>query len=262
MNCLRMFTRYHRLIWNLTLLELKVRYAGSRLGLLWTIFAPLLLLGAYLLLFGTILRVRVESGFSGMEYGLLVACGLLPWIGFSEGIARGTGSVLAQRGLMKSRVFPMELVPVTAVCAGLVGQLCGTIFLIILLGLHGSLGPNSALLPVLFVLQALFSVGVVWFLSCVNILYRDTSQVVSLVMILLLFVSPIAYTQDMVPAGLKIVVMLNPLSHLIESYRDILFYNHFPNLWSLGAFGGLALLALLGGYQYFMRLRRILPDFV
>ena len=81
-------------------------------------------------------------------------------------------------------------------------------------------------------------------------------------MILLMFVSPIAYTQDMVPAGLKIVVMLNPLSHLIESYRDVLFYNHFPNLWSLGAFGGLALLALLGGYQYFMRLRRTLPDFV
>ncbi len=262
MSCFHMLFRHRRLIWNLTLLDFRLRYAGSRLGLVWLLLAPLLMLGAYLLLFGGILRVRPDQSSTGVEYGLLIACGLLPWIGFSEGVTRGTASVLAQRNLIKSQVFPMELFPVSAVCAGLIGQLCGTLLLLVLLGLRGMLGPNLAVLPFLLILQALFTVGLVWFLSCVNIIYRDTSQVVVLLMVLLMFVSPIAYTQEMAPAGLKLVVELNPISYLIEGYRNALLYNQFPNVRGLVVFGGLALLVLLAGYRYFMHLRRVLPDYV
>jgi len=262
MSCFHMLFRHRRLIWNLTLLDFRLRYAGSRLGLVWLLLAPLLMLGAYLLLFGGILRVRPDQSSTGVEYGLLIACGLLPWIGFSEGVTRGTASVLAQRNLIKSHVFPMELFPVSAVCAGLIGQLCGTLLLLVLLALRGMLGPNLAVLPFLLILQALFTVGLVWFLSCVNIIYRDTSQVVVLLMVLLMFVSPIAYTQEMAPAGLKLVVELNPISYLIEGYRNALLYNQFPNVRGLVVFGGLALLVLLAGYRYFMHLRRVLPDYV
>jgi len=262
MSCFHMLFRHRRLIWNLTLLDFRLRYAGSRLGLVWLLLAPLLMLGAYLLLFGGILRVRPDQSSTGVEYGLLIACGLLPWIGFSEGVTRGTASVLAQRNLIKSQVFPMELFPVSAVCAGLIGQLCGTLLLLVLLGLRGMLGPNLAVLPFLLILQALFTVGLVWFLSCVNIIYRDTSQVVVLMMVLLMFISPIAYTQEMAPAGLKLVVELNPISYLIEGYRNALLYNQFPNVRGLVVFGGLALLVLLAGYRYFMHLRRVLPDYV
>jgi len=262
MSCFHMLFRHRRLIWNLTLLDFRLRYAGSRLGLVWMLLAPLLMLGAYLLLFGGILQVRPDQSSTGVEYGLLIACGLLPWIGFSEGVTRGTASVLAQRNLIKSQVFPMELFPVSAVCAGLIGQLCGTLLLLVLLALRGMLGPNLAVLPFLLILQALFTVGLVWFLSCVNIIYRDTSQVVVLLMVLLMFVSPIAYTQEMAPAGLKLVVELNPISYLIEGYRNALLYNQFPNVRGLVVFGGLALLVLLAGYRYFMHLRRVLPDYV
>ena len=262
MSCFHMLFRHRRLIWNLTLLDFRLRYAGSRLGLVWMLLAPLLMLGAYLLLFGGILQVRPDQSSTGVEYGLLIACGLLPWIGFSEGVTRGTASVLAQRNLIKSQVFPMELFPVSAVCAGLIGQLCGTLLLLVLLGLRGMLGPNLAVLPFLLILQALFTVGLVWFLSCVNIIYRDTSQVVVLMMVLLMFISPIAYTQEMAPAGLKLVVELNPISYLIEGYRNALLYNQFPNVRGLVIFGGLALLVLLAGYRYFMHLRRVLPDYV
>ena len=262
MSCLRMFFRHRRLIWNLTLLDFRLRYAGSRLGLVWLLLSPLLMLGAYLLLFGGILRVQPGQNSTGLEYGLLIACGLLPWIGFSEGVTRGTASVLAQRNLIKSQVFPMELFPVSAVCAGLIGQLCGTLLLLVLLGLRGMLGPNLVVLPFLLILQALFTIGLVWFLSCVNIIYRDTSQVVVLMMVLLMFVSPIAFTQEMAPAGLKLVVELNPISYLIEGYRNALLYNQFPNVRGLAIFGGLTLLVLLAGYRYFMHLRRVLPDYV
>lgn len=262
MSCLRMLFRYRRLIWRLILLDFKVRYAGSRLGLVWLLIAPLLVLSAYLLLFGGILHVRPDSRSTSLEYGILIACGLLAWIGFSEGVTRGTMSVLAQRNLMKSQVFPIELFPVTAVCAGLIGQLFGTLLLLVLLGVRGALGANLALLPFLLVLQALFTIGLVWFLSCVNIIYRDTSQVVSLMIVLLMFISPIAYTSEMTPARLELLVKLNPLSYLIEGYRDALLSTHVPNVGGLVIFTGLTFLLLLGGYRYFMHLKRVLPDYV
>jgi lipopolysaccharide transport system permease protein len=262
MNCLGMLFRHRHLIWSLTLLDFKLRYAGSRLGLVWMLLAPLLVLSAYLVVFAGIFRVRPDQGSAGLDYALLMACGLLPWIGFSEGVTRGAGSVLAQRNLLKSTVFPVELVPVSAVCGGLIGQLCGTVLLLMVLELRGTLGLTLVFLPFLMVLQAVFTIGVVWFLSCVNILYRDITQVVGLLMVLLMFVSPIAYTPQMVPGGLEMVVRLNPFSYLIEAYRAVLLFNQFPSIAGLSAMGGLAFLALFAGYRYFMRLRRVLPDFV
>ncbi|MGH2360814.1 MAG: ABC transporter permease, partial [bacterium] len=252
MNCFRMLFRHRHLVWRLTVLDFRVRYAGSRLGFLWMLLSPLLVLGAYLLLFGKILGVRPDAVSPGLDYAVLMACGILPWLGFSEGVMRGTGSVLAQRNLMKSQVFPMELIPVTAVCAGLLVQVCGIVVLLLVLGFRGVLGFTLLLLPLLVVLQALFTIGVVWFLSCINIVYRDTSQVIGLLMVLLMFLSPIAYTQEMVPRGLELVVKLNPLSYLIKGYRGALMFNRLPSAVALVTFAGLACVALLTGYRYFM----------
>lgn len=254
--------RNRKLIWDLVILDIKLRYAGSWLGLAWMLLAPLILLSAYLLLFGKILQVKAAPGVAPLTYGLLMACGLLPWIGFADGVTRGTSSVLAQRNLLKSGVFPIELIPVSAVCTALLVQAGMTVLLLVVLGFLGMLGPSLAFLPVFLVLQALFTIGVVWFLSCVNILYRDTSQVVGLLLVLLMFVSPIAYTEQMVPAGLELVVAVNPLSYLIEGYREALLFNHGPSVRGLAVFGGLACAAFVTGYQYFMRLRRVLPDYV
>jgi lipopolysaccharide transport system permease protein len=131
----------------------------------------------------------------------------------------------------------------------------------VILAVYGSLGVSVLFLPLLFLLQAAFTVGAVWFMSCVNILYRDLSQVLGLAVVLLMFVSPIAYTPEMVPARLGLAVTLNPLSYLIEAYRAVLLRNHTPDVLTLALLFGLALLVLHTGYGYFMRLRRVLPDF-
>jgi homopolymeric O-antigen transport system permease protein len=260
-SALRTLFRYRQLIWSLTLLDFKIRHAGSKVGLLWTLLAPALILANYLLVFGGILHVQSSPGFTGLQYGFAVACGLLPWIGFSQGITSGTGSVLAQRSLMKSHVFPVELLPITAVCSGMIAQLWGTLLLLVVLVVYGSVGVALLVLPLLLLLQALLTVGLVWFLSCVNIVYRDTSQVLSLLMVLLMFVSPIAYTAEMVPARFEFLMKVNPLSYLIGWYRDSLLLNHAPNWWAVSAFTIVTLLAMQIGYMYFMRLRKVLPDY-
>lgn len=259
---LYMLIRHRNLIWNLTLLDFKVRYAGSRLGLLWMLLGPVLILASYLLVFGNILKVEPMPGLSGFDYGLLVTCGLLPWIGFSEGITGGTTSVLTHRTLLRSQLFPMELIPVTAVCSGLMGQVLGTSMLLVVLGLRGTWGMSILWLPGIIVFQAMFTVGIVWILSCVNILFRDLSQIVRLAMVLLMFLSPIAYTSTMIPEELQAAIALNPLSYVIEAYREIVFFGRSPHLLETGVFGCLAVLILHTGYYYFVRLRKVLPDLV
>ncbi|WP_447601873.1 ABC transporter permease [Nitrospira sp. Nam80] len=254
--------RYARLIVGLTALDLKIRFAGSKLGLAWLVLAPALTVCAYVLLFGAILKVEMCADCDRLSYGLLMVTGLLPWIGFAESVSRGTASVLAHRNLMKSRVFPMELIPVTAVCTGVTGQLAGTIVLICVLCVFGKLSVTILFFPVLIMLQALLTVGLVWFLSCVNIIYRDTSQMVSLGLLLLMFLSPIAYTPDMMPKELAFLLAANPLALLIEGYRDIFLFGRLPALNTMGVFAGLAVLASVAGHLYFMRLRRLLPDCV
>jgi lipopolysaccharide transport system permease protein len=261
MDCFRLLLRHRRLIWDLTILDLKVRYAGSRLGLVWVVLAPLLLLGVYAFLFGMILRVPVVPELRGWDYTVLVATGLLPWVGFSESVTRGVGSVLTNRNLLKSHLFPIELVPVTAVCVGLMGQLIGTAVLLVFVVSQAGVNGALLLLPVLIVLQAFLSLGLVWFLSCVNVLYRDTSQVVGLLMVLLMFVSPIAYTTEMIPPGLHWVIGLNPLAYLIDGYRAALLSGGGIDWVQLSVLGGIATAVLLLGYESFKRLRRVLPDY-
>lgn len=262
MRQLDVAVRYARLVASLTALDMKVRFAGSKLGIVWLALVPALTLGAYWVLFGRILRIQAHPALDSMNYGLLVVAGLLPWIGFSESMTRGTSSVLAQRNLMKSRVFPMELIPVTAVCSGVTGQVAGTVLLGAVLIATGKAGWPLLMLPLLVLLQVIFTVGLVWFLSCINIVYRDTSQVLSLILLLLMFVSPIAYTPDMMPRELTWLMAINPLSYLIDGYRDILVFGRLPPSSTLVACAGAALITGPAGYRYFMHLRRVLPDFV
>lgn len=163
---------------------------------------------------------------------------------------------------MKSRLFPMELIPVTAVCAGGLSQLVGTLLLAVVLAATGKLSTSCIFLPILLLLQMFFTLGLVWFLSCVNIIYRDTSQLISLGLLLMMFVSPIAYTPDMMPGDLSFLLSLNPLAYIIGGYRDVLLFGRLPPPGDSAVFAGVAAAVSIAGYRYFMRLRRVLPDLV
>jgi ABC-type polysaccharide/polyol phosphate export permease len=171
-------------------------------------------------------------------------------------------SVLSNRELLKSSLFPAAMPPVAAVLAGLMVQILGTGILIAVLTWRGSVSVSLTAMPLIVLFQALFTIGTVWILSCVNILYRDTSPVLTHTLTLLMFLSPIAYTSQMVPDNLAIIVRLNPLAYLIDGYRTILLEQQFPSVGTLATFGILAVFVLEAGHRYFNRLRGLLSDHV
>ena len=164
-----------------------------------------------------------------MNTWLLIFCGLIPFLGFSDALSAGVGSVTQNANLIKNTLFPIDLVPVKAVLVSQCTQLVGTGLLLMTIALLGKLTWWTLLLPLAWAGQVLFSVGLLWILSSLNVYFRDLQNMVSVAILFLMMTSPIAYTADMVPAAMRPFLKLNPLYYLITSYQDCLMIGQMPH---------------------------------
>ena len=251
---------HRRILWATTLTDIRSRYKGTVFGLVWTVLYPILFLGLYAVVYTMIFRIRVEA-FSTTDYVLLIFCGLVPFLGFSEALGTGVSSVLSNKGLVKNTLFPIELIPVKAVLASSVTMIVGLLLLLAALWARGIVHSTQLLIPIILVLQLLFTIGVIWLFSAVNVFIQDLGQVVAILILFLMLVSPIAYTHDMIPPELLPFMYPNPLYYLIMLYRDALFLG-VVNLELLGDFTLISVGMLLAGGFVFTRLKPLFADYV
>lgn len=251
--------KHRRLLIQTTWSDIRTRFAGSILGLIWLVLFPLLFLGAYAFMYIFVFKVRFAE-FNSIDYIVLIFCGLIPFLGFSEALGSGVSSVTSNSALVKNTLFPIDLVPVKTVLVSQATQVVGTGLLLIVLTLMGKITIWVLLLPVIWVLQILFSIGLIWVLSSLNVFLRDIQNTISVVILMLMMVSPIAYTADMVPSNLRTILLFNPLYYLIISYQSSLMLGMFPAgriFWILTA---LALGMFVGGYMFFVRMKLVFVD--
>jgi lipopolysaccharide transport system permease protein len=248
------------MLWATTLHEVKGRYAGTVLGLAWMVVYPLLFLGLYALVYVLIFQVRV-GGFTTFEYVLLIFSGLIPFLGFAESLGYGVSSVVSNKNLIKNMLFPIELIPVKAVLVGSMTMVVGLALLQSILWLRGIFYLSQLLMPFIFVLQLLFTVGLIWLLSALNVFFRDLGQMISVLILFLMLVSPIAYTIDMVPPQLLPIMYPNPLFYLIMLYRETMVVGRVP-LGFLLTFLVISIVTFSLGYYVFSRLKVVFADYV
>jgi lipopolysaccharide transport system permease protein len=241
--------------WN----DVRGRFAGSVLGLAWLLLYPLLLLGAYAAVYIYVFKVRFAL-FDANEYVALIFCGLIPFLGFSEALGTGVSSITSNARLIKNTLFPVDLIPVKAVLASQCTQLGGTVLLLVALAFLGRLTPWAALLLPVWLCQIAFTVGLVWVLSSLNVYFRDLQNIVQVLILVLMMISPIAYTRDMVPAGLRPLLLVNPLYYLISAYQECLMLGRLPRATVLGPLVVLSAGSLLLGHLFFRRLKPVLAD--
>ena len=257
--------RHRHLILHTTYNDTRGRYSGSILGSLWDVRSPLLLLGVYILVYVVILRVRMPNApsASALDYTLVIFAGLVPWFGFSEATTASLSSVVGNPNLIHNTSFPAPILPVKAVLASLIGQGVGLLLLMLLLAFSNRASLYWLLVPVAVIVQVLFSLGLGWILAVLNVFVRDLGQVISSLLLMLLFVSPIAYTREFVDDGrARLVLDLNPLSHLIELYRAPLVYGRAPAPLSILIAAGLALACFWLGFRFFVSIKPHLADHV
>ncbi len=258
MTPLSVLWRHRHILWATTLSDVRGRYSGTVLGIAWTVLYPILFLGLYAIVYTMIYRVRV-AGYDTTDYVILIFCGLVPFLGFAEALGNGVSSVVSNKGLVKNTLFPIELVPVKAVLAGSVTMLVGLAILMVVLWGRGVMYSTQLIIPLIVILQLLFTIGLMWLLSAINVFVTDLSQIVAILILFLMLVSPIAYTQEMIPPALRVFMYPNPLYYLIMLYRDAA-YLGVIHVELLLIFSGMTLGSLFVGWWVFSILKPMFAD--
>jgi lipopolysaccharide transport system permease protein len=239
--------------------ELKARYRGSLLGFLWSFVNPLLVLLTYTLVFTVILPNEQPDI---QPYFLFLFCGILPWTWFSASLAEASGVIIASGNLIKKVLFPAEVLPTVTVLANLAHFLLGLPILLAFLAWKGKLAWTAVLLPLPMIVQLVLSLGVALFLSALTVHFRDLQNILTHVLHLWFFATPVIYSYAAIAEGtaLRRALRLNPMTHVIVMYQQVLFHGAIDH-WR-GLF--LALLVGIAGFAagafLFERLRDTLPE--
>ena len=254
-----------RLILRMARRELEGRFKGSRLGILWVILQPLLMLAVYTFAFGVVLQARwgqEETG-SPWEYALFLFTGLLIFNVFAEVVGRAPTLMLENTSYIKNMVFPTEILPIVTLLVGLFNFVIGFVVLMVLYVLQRGVPPVTTFLVWLpLVPLCLFTMGLAWFLSALGVYLRDLKQLVAILIPTLMFLSPLFYPVSVLPETVRPAIMLNPLAAIIESMRDLVFFGRLPDMpMYLAGVIASAVIAWLG-FIWFVKTRRGFADVV
>lgn len=254
---IRTLIRYRVLIQSLVGRELKARYRGSVLGFLWSFMNPILLLLTYWLVFTRMLPYGRTKAVD--PYFLFLFCGILPWSCFNASILEGSGVLIAGGNLIKKVLFPAEVLPVVTVFTNLVQFLLALPILGIVLLWKGHLTPMALFLPIPLLVQVVFTLGLALIVSALTVHFRDIQSILPHLVHVWFFMSPIIIPYP--DSGtLHEVMKLNPMTHILVSYQQMLFWGTFTHFRGLTCAAIVAILTFWLGAFLFDRLRDTLAE--
>ena len=252
-----------RLIGQLIRRDVVGRYKGSFLGLGWSFLTPILMLMVYTFVFSVIFTARwggddVESKTS---FALILFVGLIVHSLFAEVANRASGIILSNVNYVKKVVFPLEILPVV-----IMGSTLFHIFvsLAVLLGvfllLNGFVYWTTILIPLIFLPLVMLTLGVAWFLASLGVYLRDVGQTIGIVTTVMLFMAPVFYPASMLPERYQTILLLNPLTFIIEQARLVLIFGEVPNWHGLIVYGVASTLVAWLGFFWFQKTRKGFAD--
>ncbi len=250
------------LILALTEREVIGRYKGSFLGIMWSLFNPLLMLTIYTFFFSTVFKARWPGGSeSKTEFALILFSGLLIFNFFSESLGRAPSLIVGNANYVKKVVFPLEILGFVLVgSAGFHFLASMTIWLLFYFIFFGVPSIYILYFPFILIPLMLLAIGFAWFLSSLGVYLRDVSQVVNAAIPALMFLSPVFFPISALPEQLHVAFQLNPLTFLIEEARNVLIWKqdiHWAHWIVQTALSGL--FAWLG-YAWFQKTRKGFAD--
>jgi lipopolysaccharide transport system permease protein len=286
--------RNKRLLKEFVVRDLKARYVGSSMGFFWSVIFPIINLFVYMFVFRTVLNTRWSDFQGGTEVALVMLAGIVVWSAFAETVSRSTNTLVENSNLIQKVVFPAEVLPVYLATSSLVNMCIG--IPVVLLGVvyfnhfealtpdevaaiqakiaaaiaRGEpqpayqplgLGLPLVALPLLFLLQIVFTVGLGCLLATLNLFLRDIYHLIGVFVTVWMFATPIFYPAFLVQkAGYGWILDLNPMYWLIDGYRAVMIYGAWPDWVLLGKFAVLAVLTFVAGGAFFMAQKPRFPD--
>lgn len=239
---------YRAMIASMVRRELKGRYKGSVLGVLWSFLNPLLQLVVYTVVFSYIMRSGIE------DYYVFLFVALIPWIFFSSSVTIGASCIRAQKEMVNKIYFPREILPISLVTGHLVNMFYAfvVVFAILLISGKGIWIKALVYLPFVIVTEYFFTLGLTFIVSAITVYFRDLEYITGIVVMAWQFLSPVMYDVEMVPEGMfRKIFELNPMVPVIVNYREILYYKTLPDCRYLAMGAMYAVAFLIVGFGVF-----------
>ena len=251
MQLMRNLYSYRELLKSNVKKEIRGKYKGSFLGILWSFLNPLLQVAVYAIVFPYIMRIETPN------YLQYLIVGIIPWTFFITVINQGMIAVRMNAGIIKKVYFPREILPISVAISGLVNFFISCLIILIFC-IFGGLGISwhLILLPVIALIQFVFTLGLVLALSAINIFIKDTEYIVQFILNMLFYATPILYPASLFPDKIRWVLYLNPLTGIIDAYRDIFMYHQMPNMISILYLIVIAIVFFFIGLAIFRKLEK------
>ncbi|MBE9111787.1 ABC transporter permease [Nodosilinea sp. LEGE 07298] len=228
--------------------DMKIMYKRSTLGIAWTLISPLLQLLVFIFVFQIIIKIDIP------QYSSYVFTGLLVWNWFQTSLFQATGIIIASRPLIRQPGFPNAVLPIVVVTTGLIHFVLALPVLFVFLLVDGvSLTPILLVLPLLQIIQFAFTLTLSYFLASLNVTFRDTQHTLGVLLQFLFYLTPIFYEIGNIPDRYWFIYGLNPMVHIVTSYRQILMWGTQPDWLALAIISGVVAILMPLGYNLFKR---------
>lgn len=251
MNGLKELYSYREMLTNLVKKDLRTRYKGSILGFLWTFVNPLLQLVVYTFVFSTIMRAGID------KYYIYLFVALVPWIFFSSSIVSSSSSIISNKDLIKKIYFPRVIIPM-AVVNGCFMNMIFTLVVVFAALIFSGIGISKyiILLPFVLFIEYLFTLGLSLIVAGLNVYFRDLQHILGIITMAWMYATPIMYDINMVPESARRFITLNPITPLVVSIRDILYYQRMPDFSSMSRIFIFSIILIAFGYIIFQKLQK------
>ncbi len=260
---------YRELLYSLTLREIRVRYKQSLLGVLWAVFVPLAMMLIFTFVFTRALKIEGRIDLGGMPYAVFVYIGLLPWTFFASSLTGSVSSLVANTSLVTKTYCPREAFPLSCVASSAFDFGIASVLLVGVIGyfhfttdwsfqFHATL----VFLPVVLMVQIVFTVGMAFLLAMGNLFYRDVRYLFSVLINLWMFVTAVVYPLESWRPFCNFLINLNPMTPIINAYRQCLIYGEWPLSLPFAYVAVLSVALLMGAWVLFHRLEPKFAEYI
>ena len=241
------------IIKNIIVKELKARYAGSLLGISWTVITPLLITAVISFVFTKV--IKTDIGY----FPLFVLSAILRWMCFSSSLFDAAPSIIRNSHILNQFTISKEILPVASVTANFINFIFGLLAMLpIFIIFKIKMTTLLFLLPFVILFHFIFTVGISLLLSCINIFLRDITHLLEVGLMFWFWITPVFYSVDMIPVSFRWVCILNPMTSYITVYRSILFEARLPGFYPIIIAVFMSLFMLIIGYATFIKFE---PEF-
>ena len=262
-SVVRYFHRYRNLLYSFVVNDLRFKYVGSAIGFFWTVIDPILELAIYTFVFSVLLKVRFAPEGDTVNYALFLFCGMITWFNIQESLSRCTSIINENAHLIKKMNFPSAILPTHVIISGMFNQIVREFILIIGLLLSGyGLSYHAIFVPIIMLLQILFTLGLGMLTATLSVYFKDISHIVKAGLMIWMFMTPIFYPPASFPRQFYILLVLNPLAHLVGMYQELILNQRFPHQGSVIIFATSALFSFALGTFFFIRHQHEFADLV